>query len=761
MDLFSWENFLEVSVLKLVPHGSTKAAALIKDSWLLVTDSDLKMAQKKTGVIKTIKWLRQVTEVACNFSLCLLLTEEGEVWATGSDDSRSGLFGQDNVYKSESPTKVDFPVHIVKVALGSTHAASIGAQGSLYTWGTGHHGELGDLKLYNSRPNIVNSASFFKSTDISCGTRSTVVCSEAGLLFVFGRKLNCKNCKKSNVYPATLKALSEDFCVKSLAFGEETFVVNDRGDIKIINQCFCVQTLGNKGKVINFATFASGVAALSLNSRMIFVYKKDKKGWNCDNFSIHSGQVASLVSTNEKSIGIIGREINSKSLKKVSEGHSGDTSSSTNDRVSFEDIVQTCGFKVRIESINRGQIFFIFERVYLRAISDIFSLIKRSPKRRLSSALVLSNRFFTKSVGKYWNLWKVFTIGYNHGRHQFSQNLKKMQAQLMRKNLQHLHHKQLRSCIRIIANEPSGKQLSKIRFLYLIVQFLVKQKVLLKIKSFHKFKQVIMLSRPNKSHFFIDPKYKIEKVPPLDEKDFDKSQSQLTGHKFLSEGDLLSKFCFSSNETQNMSPQLSTSMKIQSNVSSPLIEPNSPTSDSSPKIKSMINCSSLRSQMSKRIGERIPNIKLGSMTDRSTVRSPGSNVTRQPNKNKNLTGKNADSPKILTKMSFDQMYKKRLSNGNFEKEIGSETVKKLLKDVLTKLIQRRLNDIVDRVKKLSKSLNTGSKSVGFCGSPNSYSAAVSWKSKLYALGMNKLMKPLGSLLTKSYKIGFSDISKRN
>lgn len=761
MDLYSWENFLEVTVPKSVPHGSAKAAALIKDFWLLVTDSGLKMAQKKTGVIKTIKWLRQVTEVACNFSLCLLLTEEGEVWATGSDDSRSGLFGQDNVYKSESPTKVDFPVHIVKVALGSTHAASIGAEGTLYTWGTGHHGELGDLKLVSSKPNIVNNASFFKSTDVTCGTKSTIVCSEAGLLFVFGRKVNCKNCRKSNVFPATLKALSEDFCVKSLAFGEETFVINDRGDIKIIGQCFCVQNLGNKGKVINFATFDSGVAALSLNSRMIYVYKKDKKGWNCDNFSVHSGQVSSLISTNEKSIGIIGREINSKCLKKVSDAYSGDTSSSTNDRVSFEDIVQTCGFKVRIESINRGQIFLIFERVYLKLVSDIFSLLKRSPKRRLSSALVLSNRFFTRSVGKYWNLWKIFTIGYIHGRNQFAQHLKKMQAKLMKRNLQHLHHNQLRSCIKIITDRTSMMQVCIIKFLTLFGQFSGKQKVLLKIKSFHKFKQAISLSKRDKTSLFIDPKYKIEIVPPLDEKDFDKSQSPLTGHSFLSEGDLLSKFGFSFNDTQNMSPQLSTSLNIHSNLSSPLIEPNSPTSDTSPKIQSLKDCSSLRSQMSKRIGDRVPNIKLGSMTDRSIVRSPGSNIARQPNKNKNLTGKNADSPKILTKMSFDQMYKKRLSNGNIEKDIGGETIRKLLKDVLKKLIRRRLNDIVDRVKKLSKSLISGSKSVGFCGSPSSYSAAVGWKSKLYALGMNKLLKPLGTLLRKSYKVGFVGISKRN
>jgi hypothetical protein len=425
MDLFIWQNFQEITNPKGIPVKIT-SASMTKENWLTTTENSLQITSKKSGVTKPLKWSGSVISISCNFSFTLLLTVSGEVWAFGSDESRSGLFGVENLFHSETPQKINFYSSIImKIAVAQSHAACIDQEGRLYSWGSGQEGQLGDKRLTHSRPAQVPS--FFKAVDVSCGVKSTTVCSEAGFLFIFGKKNNCSNCRKSSVFPVTLKALTDDFVVKSLAVGEETLVVNDRGEVKIIASCFCVQSIGNKGKVAEFCCFDKGAVCLAHDKKTVHVFRKELKGWKCESFSAVSGECEKLVSSNEKNIGIVGRGL-ARGFKKITGGQSEDASLSTNDRVSFEEIAQTCGFKGKIESVNQDELFLRVEKVYLRICFRVFKLLKNCPKKKINSLVVLSNRFLNKSVGQFWNNWKFYTIGFSRAKVLFEKKMKILQG---------------------------------------------------------------------------------------------------------------------------------------------------------------------------------------------------------------------------------------------------------------------------------------------------------------------------------------------
>lgn len=738
MDFLCWENLQDFVVPKGVAKGGVTNAAILKESYLVVVDRNFCWVQKKSGVSKGIKFGSTVTLIACNFSVALVLAD-GVVWALGNDEKRSGLLGVENLNKADQPVQVSGLLrNIVKIAIGPTHAACIDSEGVLYTWGTGPNGELGDINLTRSNPQQVSNSSFFKSTDVSCSPSSTSVCTEAGFLFIFGQKKSCPLCAKTrHSYPLTIKSLSEDFITKLTSVSDSLLIQTDKQEIKIISSCFCVQTIGCKGKVSEFVSFDNGVVGLSADKTVVYLIKKQKTEWTCENFLVVNGVINKVVGSGDKNVGIIGKGINAKSLKKVNEVCSGDSSMSTGERVSFDEIVQSLGFKGKIPQVCQSELFTCIEKIAISHCSEAFSCIKNSTRPKEKVFFTLSSKFLIKSVEKSWNTWKSVYSGYKQGKNVNSTLLKVFQVKYLNTFLNKVYKSFVqRHYFTVFSTVKKTVPRNSVLLFSILKCAQAKQQNLKLFRAFNKLRRNITKKLPVNKPLFIDPSYKIEILPPYDDKDLPPMLSPVRISSFLSDGDL---------------PISSSSMKILNNSASPLIDNLSSNSEASPSLKTTKDDSSLRSQISKKLGEKNSlNIKLGGHTDKNLPKTPAGRKTFD-NK-KHLSNKEPETPKLFARNFTDGNIKRR-SVGILDKFVPGEHLRKSLQRLMNKCIRRKFIDIINRLKD-KNSLSSGSKSVGYCGSPSSQSIAGSWKNKLFALGFSKFIKALTGILKKTEQSGF-------
>ena len=82
---------------------------------------------------------------ACGWHFTMVVSEDGEVRAFGRGGE--GQLGLGTTAHNLLPARVGgrevFDARVVMVATGSQHATAVVADGSLYTWGCGHLGQLG------------------------------------------------------------------------------------------------------------------------------------------------------------------------------------------------------------------------------------------------------------------------------------------------------------------------------------------------------------------------------------------------------------------------------------------------------------------------------------------------------------------------------------------------------------------------------------------------------------------------------------------
>lgn len=134
---------------------------------------------------------RQVRMLAAGTQCSAAVTVDGRIftWGLGAHYTL-GLGNMETVYK---PTEVQSLRYakIKKAALGPRHAAAIGEDGVLYTWGIGAHGRLGHGDN-NATHRLPSPVSFFegrKVVDVSichCDGCATAAITEDGACFTWG-----------------------------------------------------------------------------------------------------------------------------------------------------------------------------------------------------------------------------------------------------------------------------------------------------------------------------------------------------------------------------------------------------------------------------------------------------------------------------------------------------------------------------------------------------------------------------------------------
>jgi alpha-tubulin suppressor-like RCC1 family protein len=150
-----------------------------------------------TGVAGTnrfteIPGLTNIRSLVAGDNFALARAKDGRVWAWGLN--AFGQLGNGATLPAAPqflPQAIGGDLRFSNVAAGMEHAAGLGANGALYTWGRGNYGQLGlGVTLRTSQPSPLN-LSFTNATNrvtqIGAGLSQTFLLTESGGVWAFGR----------------------------------------------------------------------------------------------------------------------------------------------------------------------------------------------------------------------------------------------------------------------------------------------------------------------------------------------------------------------------------------------------------------------------------------------------------------------------------------------------------------------------------------------------------------------------------------------
>ncbi|OMJ77632.1 hypothetical protein SteCoe_22759 [Stentor coeruleus] len=128
-----------------------------------------------------VKWLNNVTSVACGEAHTLATTIDGRVFAFGWDED--GQLGLDDMNNKE----VKLPKKVVKVSAGALFSACLLESGEIMVWGSGEQGQLGLGNSITFAKNPTKVMNIEGVVDFICGENSIIALTQAGKIYGWGQ----------------------------------------------------------------------------------------------------------------------------------------------------------------------------------------------------------------------------------------------------------------------------------------------------------------------------------------------------------------------------------------------------------------------------------------------------------------------------------------------------------------------------------------------------------------------------------------------
>ena len=128
-----------------------------------------------------------ITRVAAGGDHSLALTSTGQVYAWGDD--LHGDLGDGATVPEDTPVAVTPPVGLTftGIAAGTTHSVAVASDGSVWAWGMGASGQLGDGSLADATtPTAVSMPAGTPVAQVAAGGAHTLVLTVGGLVFGWG-----------------------------------------------------------------------------------------------------------------------------------------------------------------------------------------------------------------------------------------------------------------------------------------------------------------------------------------------------------------------------------------------------------------------------------------------------------------------------------------------------------------------------------------------------------------------------------------------
>jgi len=129
----------------------------------------------------------KVAQVAAGGCHTVICTAEGHVWTFGLGEHGQLGHGGDAREKVPRMTEGLVGVKVAHVAAGGCHTVICTAEGRVWTFGWGHAGQLGHGDNANAMvPRVVEGLVDVKVTQVAAGTAHTVICTAEGRVLAFG-----------------------------------------------------------------------------------------------------------------------------------------------------------------------------------------------------------------------------------------------------------------------------------------------------------------------------------------------------------------------------------------------------------------------------------------------------------------------------------------------------------------------------------------------------------------------------------------------
>ena len=278
LSLAIWNTIDEMQSVSLPCTGEKTKVALMENCVLAAFGNELICIELPwPSDPKSLNFSEKVIEIACNLNLALLLTQQ-DIWALGSDNSKSGLFANENVFTSNVPYKLQKFTRnpILQVSISEKHAAAVCGEGLLYTWGTGFNGELGEKGLEKSFGKVVGQSAHFKPRQVVAGNGFTSIVTEGGFLYTFsnGNSCSCSNFS-NNPYPFLLLCLDQHFITKALAYNQGLALLTSAGKVFLSYNCQCTTHLKTNKNIVEIGSFNKKVLALSADKSRVYAFEEE------------------------------------------------------------------------------------------------------------------------------------------------------------------------------------------------------------------------------------------------------------------------------------------------------------------------------------------------------------------------------------------------------------------------------------------------------------------------------------------------------
>ena len=182
----------------------------------------------------------RAVQVAAGGMHSVALSESGEVWQWGEpwgefemtvnrEPRRLRMRGMPQTAAAATAGE-----RFVRVACGSFHNLALTASGAVYSWGINDYGQLGDGTTINARDLVlVQGLEGVVVVDIACGGWHSVAITEEGDVYVWGRgeygRLGLGEKGASKLVPRRVEGLEGHKVVEASAGGTHTVVVTEDG----------------------------------------------------------------------------------------------------------------------------------------------------------------------------------------------------------------------------------------------------------------------------------------------------------------------------------------------------------------------------------------------------------------------------------------------------------------------------------------------------------------------------------------------------
>lgn len=234
-------NFENINNIKSVACGNNHTLVVTEDGQLYACGSNdfgqlghdgcRTKLQKIPGVESLV-----MTSAACGEAHSMALNEWGQLYTWGSDScGQLGLETDEGILYKPKIVKSLASMLLVQISCGYKHCMALTNHGELYTWGSNEFGQLGlGLGPGNvSKPTLVNSLIGLPISFIACGGYHSFVVSKSGAVYGWGKNdfgqlgVNSQTSLSSPTQLKTIRSVK----VKYISGGEDfsVFLTYDGG----------------------------------------------------------------------------------------------------------------------------------------------------------------------------------------------------------------------------------------------------------------------------------------------------------------------------------------------------------------------------------------------------------------------------------------------------------------------------------------------------------------------------------------------------